>query len=170
MDIDAPDSTFDFAYASLVFQHLPDPLGAMREVRRVLRPGGKLVIFDIDDGLNLLIEPASPEADAINARMQTHQASRGGSRFIGRRLWRLMAEAGFTGMDLEMTAIHSDEMGVDALIPDEWDQGFWDAMLQSGVVTSDDVEVMRREHVRMHASPDKYVLFLTWMVCGSRGA
>jgi ubiquinone/menaquinone biosynthesis C-methylase UbiE len=45
MEMPLRDETFDFAYARLVFQHLPDPLGAMREIRRVLKPGGKLVII-----------------------------------------------------------------------------------------------------------------------------
>jgi ubiquinone/menaquinone biosynthesis C-methylase UbiE len=72
MEMPLAENSFDFAFARLVFQHLPDPLGAMREIRRVLKPGGKLVIMDIDDGLNLLVDPPSSEADAIVQRMQAH--------------------------------------------------------------------------------------------------
>lgn len=39
-DIQMPDDTFDIVYASHVLEHIPDDRKAMREIRRVLRPGG----------------------------------------------------------------------------------------------------------------------------------
>lgn len=51
MDMPLPDNVYDIAFARFLFQHLPDPVGAAREVLRVLRPGGKLVIHDIDADL-----------------------------------------------------------------------------------------------------------------------
>jgi SAM-dependent methyltransferase len=37
-----PDGTFDHIICSEVFEHIPDDLDAMRELHRVLRPGGTL--------------------------------------------------------------------------------------------------------------------------------
>lgn len=34
------DNTFDFAYSHSVFEHIPDPEAALKEVVRVLKPGG----------------------------------------------------------------------------------------------------------------------------------
>jgi len=39
-----PDGTFDVAYCQQGLQHMADPLAALREIRRVLKPGGRLGI------------------------------------------------------------------------------------------------------------------------------
>lgn len=43
-DIDLPDASFDVIYASHVLEHVPDDRRAMRELFRVLRPGGWAVL------------------------------------------------------------------------------------------------------------------------------
>jgi SAM-dependent methyltransferase len=41
-----PDGTFDTAVACLVFCTIPDPLWAAGEIKRVLRPGGELRLYE----------------------------------------------------------------------------------------------------------------------------
>jgi SAM-dependent methyltransferase len=43
-----PDASFDVVHAHQVLQHLTDPVGALREMRRVLRLGGVLAARDAD--------------------------------------------------------------------------------------------------------------------------
>ena len=43
-DLPYADSSFDVVYAHQVMQHLADPVRALREARRVLRPGGLVAV------------------------------------------------------------------------------------------------------------------------------
>jgi len=44
----ADDGSFDAVFANMYLHHAPDPAAAIREMARILKPGGKLVITDLD--------------------------------------------------------------------------------------------------------------------------
>jgi ubiquinone/menaquinone biosynthesis C-methylase UbiE len=46
MAIDFPDNTFDIVYASNLLHHIPDPQQTLREMHRVLKPGGVACFWD----------------------------------------------------------------------------------------------------------------------------
>ena len=43
-----PDGSVDAAFANMYLHHCPDPLAAIREMVRILKPGGRLVITELD--------------------------------------------------------------------------------------------------------------------------
>ena len=47
-DLDYPDGSFDVVFAHTLISHVTDPAAVLREMVRVLRPGGTLAIFDGD--------------------------------------------------------------------------------------------------------------------------
>ena len=48
--LDAADGSFDVVHAHQVLQHLGDPIAALTEMHRVLRPGGLVAVRDSDFG------------------------------------------------------------------------------------------------------------------------
>lgn len=46
MAIDYPDNSFDIVYAANLLHHIPDPEQTIREIHRVLKPGGKMCFWD----------------------------------------------------------------------------------------------------------------------------
>lgn len=44
----AADATFDAVFANMFLHHAPDPAAAIAEMARILKPGGRLVLTDLD--------------------------------------------------------------------------------------------------------------------------
>jgi ubiquinone/menaquinone biosynthesis C-methylase UbiE len=44
-----PDGAVDYVFANMYLHHVESPLKAIREMVRILKPGGKLVVTDLDE-------------------------------------------------------------------------------------------------------------------------
>ena len=92
-DLSFPNDCFDLVFVSAVLEHLPDPVVALKEIRRVLKPGAVTVIINTDWGDPLI----SPESDDIRRFFELFEAGfnrYGGSLNRGRHLRLMMREAG----------------------------------------------------------------------------
>lgn len=165
--MDLPDHSFDFAVARLLFQHLRDPVAAAKEILRVLRPGGKLVITDIDDAAWGLAEPELPELPEVLERYGKAQAFRGGDRRVGRRLWGILSTAGFQNLDLEVVAAHSNASGLDPFLP-MIDPNRLLPMVRAGLMTEAEVTRLRGARDRFLQAPNAAMYLLTFLACGQK--
>jgi ubiquinone/menaquinone biosynthesis C-methylase UbiE len=67
--LEFPDATFDAAVASFVFCSIPDPVVGLREVARVVRPGGQLTLLEHVRVNQPVIGPAMDVLDPLVVRM-----------------------------------------------------------------------------------------------------
>lgn len=94
-----PTASFDAVHVERVLMHLEDPDAALREVRRVLKPGGRFVAAEPDSAGVRTDHPDDPEAMALIAAQDLVQVRQPA---IGLELNRRMARAGFVERHIEV--------------------------------------------------------------------
>jgi ubiquinone/menaquinone biosynthesis C-methylase UbiE len=92
------DDSFDAAHVERVLMHLEDPDTAIREMRRVVRPGGWVVAAEPDNPGVRIDHPADPEAIAL---MAAHEDTTFRNPGIGLELNRRFAQAGLVDRRVE---------------------------------------------------------------------
>lgn len=102
------EGVFDVALVSYLLEHLPDPGGALRAVRRLLRPGGAIHVVEGDHG-SCYFHPETEAARKAWGCLIEVQRGIGGDSLIGRRLYPLLAGAGFEDVSVSPRTVYIDE-------------------------------------------------------------
>lgn len=129
--LDFADDTFDVVHAHQVLQHVGDPVAALREFRRVTKPGGVIAVRDSDYAAFTWF-PQLPELDEWLALYQRIARGNGGEPDAGRRLLAWAHAAGLT----DVTATSSTWCFATPEDRDWWG-GMWaDRILESQMATT----------------------------------
>jgi len=110
-----PDSSFDFVHARFLFQHLSSPGAVLRGISRILKPGGRICIIDIDDRC-LKLHPEPPALQPLLKRSAAIQKKTGGDRHVGGKLGGMLYDAGFLQVATSIHLLSSREIGLRKLL------------------------------------------------------
>ena len=99
--------SFDGASAAHLLLHVPEPLAVLTELRRVVRPGGRMALLDWDWG-TLAIDHSDR---ALTRRILDWRCDHlGGDNWIGRKLVRLCQTSGWHVRDVQpLVSVARDE-------------------------------------------------------------
>ena len=90
-----PSASFDYAWSRFLFEYLPEPVRALAELSRVTRPGGTVVVADLDGQLEQFYPlEASVRSGLLEGLRLLGEA--GFDPWVGRKLYHWFCRAGLS--------------------------------------------------------------------------
>lgn len=99
---------FDHVFVCFVLEHLPNPVKALIELKRVLKPDGSIMAIEGDHGSAYFYPESSEARKAIQCQVEL-QKQNGGDANIGRRLYPLLCKSGFDKVNVSPRMVYVDD-------------------------------------------------------------
>ncbi len=103
--------SFDVINISMVILHLKNPYKLLRELKTKLKPGGFIIIKDIDDGLNLAYPDENREFERVVNICGKNETA--GHRKSGREIYTYLKRCGYKDIVLEKSGLSTIGMDND---------------------------------------------------------
>lgn len=113
------ENSFDLVFCRFLMEYLPDKPLAVREMMRVCKPGGTILLQDLDGQL-MWHFPEDAELRRNTERVIDHLASTGFDPFVGRKLFSLCLGAGLTDVRVQLDPYHLYAGAIDERQFSQW--------------------------------------------------
>lgn len=164
------DGAFDGIYAHSLLMHLAYPVNALKEMRRVLKPGGFAAIADPDFGARVWF-PASDLMDHFQSIYLRVLLSNAVTPYSARAHRAALLEAGFTKSEGHSFSVEFGNTEATSMIAESWvsyttSESSREIIMQNGWADNDDLRMMCEEVIRWGKAPES---FLGLLCCGALG-
>ena len=140
---------FDLVYSRFLLTHLRDPMAAVESMKRCLKPGGALVLEDIDFAGHFS-DPPCPAFSRFVALYEALATRRGADPFIGPRLLGLLLRGGLTDV-LEDVVLPTFRTGAGKLVALLTTLHIREATVEAGLGTAAELDELIEELERFTA-------------------
>lgn len=126
-NLEFESNSFEGAFLCWVLEHVPNPARVMAEVRRVLRPGSRVVVNEVMNH-TFFLDPYSPHVWKYWMAFNDFQFDNAGDPFIGAKLGNILTQVGYRDVKTQIVDVHLDNR-----MPEKRKQfiEFWSELLMS---------------------------------------
>lgn len=153
-----PDGYFDAARSERVFLYLPDRLATIREMMRVTRPGGRVVLMDTDVDCTAIYS----NNPALARKMTSLMAASLPNPYSGRELPSLAKQAGLKNVTSEVLGVKTPYEFLKLAMPDS----LYGAA-EKGLCGRQEVDEFLAGQAELHARGDFFQMWFFALVSGT---
>jgi ubiquinone/menaquinone biosynthesis C-methylase UbiE len=118
--MDFASNSFDLVYSRMLLEYLKDKEGAVKEMVRVCKRGGAVLLQDLDGQL-LWHYPEDSVVQGTVEKVVRALAVTGFDPFVGRKLFSLAHRAGLKNIDVQVECYHLIAGEIEPAILDQWE-------------------------------------------------
>lgn len=160
---------FDLVYCRMLLQYLKEKERAVCEMARVCKPGGIVLLQDLDGQL-LWHYPEDPSVQRALEKVVAALAATGFDPFVGRKLFWLARNAGLTNIDVQAECYHLIAGEADPQILKQWELKLEIARAQMSRVLGSESEAKKQSEAFLDflRRPDTLTYSTVFTVAGEK--
>lgn len=164
-------NSFDGAYLCWILEHIPEPIRALSEVRRVLRPGSIVYATEVMNA-SFFLDPYSPNVWKYWMAFNEYQLEQKGDPFVGAKLGNFFMQLGYHDIQTEVKTWFLDNRYPQARKDciEYWAELLLSAseqLINAKLVSEDVVKGMKEEMAKVANDPNA-VFFYSFVQASAR--
>ncbi len=155
------DSQFDLAVCRHLVQAVPDAGKVVREMFRVLKPGGRIHLLAEDYGM-LWVHPTAHDSDGFWQRVpHEYGKSIGCDLYVGRKIFTMFHDLGLKDIKVDYVVVDTTRVPRDtfARIWEAWRDGYTDSIVQHTTMSREETDMRWSEMIDAARDPRGYALW-----------